>query len=92
MDAKKGRPIETSLLNTQNRQLFKMNIPQIISIQDMYCEGSSSFEAERKQMFTPPPPPPRHQIFVVDAQEGRLTEMVLLSTQNRKALKRELKQ
>ena len=38
------------------------------------------------------PPPPRHQIFVVDAQEGRLTEMVLLSTQNRKALKRELKQ
>ena len=77
MDAQKGRPIETSLLKTQNRQLFKMNIPQIISIQDMYCECSSTFEAESKQMFTPPP---RHQIFVVDAQEGRLTEMVLLST------------
>ena len=80
MDAQKGRLIETSLLNTQNRQPFKMNIPQIIFIQDMYCESSSCFEAESKQMFNPHPPPPRHQIFVVDAQEGRLTEMVLLST------------
>ena len=58
MDAQKGRPTETDLLNTQNRQLFKMNTPQIIFIQDMCCECSSSFEAQSKQMFTPPPSPP----------------------------------
>ena len=57
MNVQKGRATETSLLNTQNRQLFKTNIPKIIFIQDMYCECSSSFEAQSKQMFNPPPPP-----------------------------------
>ena len=90
VDAQKGRPTETGLLNTQIRQLFKMNTPQIIFIQDMCCECSrrphhlvGSFEAQSKQMLNPPHPHPRHQIFAVDAQEGCLTEMVLLRTQNR---------